>query len=98
MHCFANAIPNGKDSDKICYFQIKKTSGDGIVARATKGVAAQNSFQGKPTTAEWAVAAYGFGGILRTGGSIAASWRGEGRYAVAVEGNEGKHYTRQQAF
>ena len=67
--------------------------GDGVVAGATEGVAAQDALEGEPAAAEWAVFADGFLGILRAGGGEAAGRRRQRRNAGAVE-----CYQRQHQF
>jgi len=73
-------------------------SGDGVVAGAAKGVAAEDAFEGEPAAPERAVFLDGFHGVLGAGGGEAADGGCEWGDAVAIEGDEGEHRFGNEVF
>lgn len=57
----------------------------GVVATSAPGVASEDALDGEPKSTDGTVLAYGFNGVLRAGGGVAAGGGKEGRDAVAVE-------------
>ena len=73
---------------KIKILLFEAISGNGIVARAPEGIAAQYAFEGEPRAFERAVFLDGLDGVLRTGGGVSACWRGQRRNATLVESDQ----------